>query len=76
MIDPTKNVPDREVLSLASGIMSDLLAVRFHKVQDPALMFDKDDLNILAQLAYEAAFALLREHLRLAKLAQSKGGKK
>ena len=72
MIDPTKSVPDREVLSMATQIFSDLLAVEIHRHGQPSTT----TLEHLAKCAYQAAFALLCEHLRLVKEAQPKKAEK
>jgi hypothetical protein len=67
VIDPTKFLPDRDVLTVASQMMSNMLAVEFHgNANEPKA----ERLAAMANIAYLAAFALLREHNRLFKEAQ------
>jgi hypothetical protein len=71
VIDPTKSVPDREVLNMATQIFSDLLAVEIHRHGQPST----ETLERMSKAAYQSAFALLREHQRLVKEESLKGKK-
>ena len=76
MIDPTKFLPDRELLNVASKVMSDLLAVEAHKSGVQSLLDHPETLDVIAKLAYAGTFALLREQNRLFREAHSTKVKK